>query len=341
MSLFDIFIAMSISTNPYDFMKKNLLILFAICFVAFSCQSTNKVPEKIPQSVELITPQQILPTVGDTLFKLPFDLSTYDKMFPLSNKLIEISGLSYNAKSQSFVAVNDEQGHLFLLNDKDMSIEKTIDFGGNGDYEGVEIVGDMAFISKSTGTIYTYDITNDVDGINYKTALSATNDVEGLTKHPNKNGLVLACKGRAYLENTQVMKKVKSFYYFDLNDKVLDETPILSVYDTVLIEKVSQEYADQDLSAAAFKKLLSRIKDFSPSGLAYHPIDQNLYIISSVGKTMIVVSPNGEVIRTLFLDDNIHTQPEGICFDKIGNLFISNEGKGLVAKIYKYNYKAH
>ena len=104
---------MLISTNPCDSMKNNLLILFAICFVAYSCQSTNKVPEKLTHPVESIVVQEVSPSVSDTLFLLPFDLSTYDEMFPLSNKLIEISGLSYNEKSQSFVAVNDEEGYLF------------------------------------------------------------------------------------------------------------------------------------------------------------------------------------------------------------------------------------
>jgi len=38
------------------------------------------------------------------------------------------------------------------------------------------------------------------------------------------------------------------------------------------------------------------------------------------------------------MDKVIHRQPEGMFFDKNGNLFISNEGKGGIPKIYMFKY---
>ena len=53
---------------------------------------------------------------------------------------------------------------------------------------------------------------------------------------------------------------------------------------------------------------------------------------------MVVLDPSGSPKNVVMLDKDIHRQPEGLCFDKKGNMYISNEGRGLVAKIYQYKY---
>jgi hypothetical protein len=55
-----------------------------------------------------------------------------------------------------------------------------------------------------------------------------------------------------------------------------------------------------------------------------------------VGKTLVILDPEAQVIHIEFLNSNIHAQPEGLAFNKKHSLFISNEGKGLVAKILEF-----
>ena len=54
---------------------------------------------------------------------------------------------------------------------------------------------------------------------------------------------------------------------------------------------------------------------------------------------MMVLSANGDLIHVEKLKKSIHPQPEGLCFDAVGNMYIANEGKDDSARIYKYNYQ--
>jgi uncharacterized protein YjiK len=75
---------------------------------------------------------------------------------------------------------------------------------------------------------------------------------------------------------------------------------------------------------------------FSPSGIAIHPNTELVYILSSVGKLLVILTPNGSIHHIEKLNKEIHKQPEGICFEKDGTLWISTEGKGGTAKIFEF-----
>ena len=77
---------------------------------------------------------------------------------------------------------------------------------------------------------------------------------------------------------------------------------------------------------------------FSPSAIAIHPFTGDIYITSSVGKLMVVLNAEGQLLYIEKLKKSIHPQPEGLCFDRQGNMYIANEGKDEAAFIYKYNY---
>jgi len=44
----------------------------------------------------------------------------------------------------------------------------------------------------------------------------------------------------------------------------------------------------------------------------------------------------GKIDHIHFLDEKLHTQPEGICFDNQNNLYIADEGQKKKAKIYRF-----
>ena len=62
-------------------------------------------------------------------------------------------------------------------------------------------------------------------------------------------------------------------------------------------------------------------------------------MISSIGKLLLTINRNGKILDIIELDKNIFNQPEGICFSKERNMFISNEGKNGGGNIVKFNLR--
>ena len=65
--------------------------------------------------------------------------------------------------------------------------------------------------------------------------------------------------------------------------------------------------------------------EFKPSAAAINPLTNELYIIASINKLLVVASRNGTVKEVYHLDSKMYKQPEGITFTPWGDLLISNE----------------
>ncbi len=324
-------------------MKNALLFLFILSFLVASCTQTSS-----PDSVQLNSspeketekePEQKVISISDSINNSSYNFEEPVLTMNLPLALLEISGLSYYPDSNQLLAVNDERGWIFFLNASTGETEGRETFSGNGDFEGIEWTGQKISIVKSNGNIHFYDMEKKEAEKAIKTDLRPSNDVEGLGYDADNNQLLLACKGNPNLGKSDKYKKVKNIYSFDLVKNELNPDPFLSVEDDILEDYV-KDFADQnDFSKKKKKKLKGRVNDFSPSGIAIHPKTKDFYMISSQGKLLIIFNKNKELQEVLFLDEKIHRQPEGICFAPNGDLFISNEGKGLGAKIMKYDIK--
>lgn len=265
-----------------------------------------------------------------------YNMEAPSSICKLPPELLEISALTYNLKNGKLLAVNDEKPDVYEIDIQKCQVEKQFDFGKKGDYEGIEIVDKICYILKSSGSINLYDIKGKSTLSIIKTALSELNDVEGLGYNPKQKELILACKGAPQLDGHQKLKDAKAFYAFDLTKMELIESPKFLITDEELISFV-QNKITIDLSKKKKEKLLKRVASFSPSAIAKHPYDETFFILSSVGKLLFVVDNNGILQDVQFLDEDIFIQPEGICFSPEGTLYISNEGKSLVANILTFN----
>jgi uncharacterized protein YjiK len=77
-------------------------------------------------------------------------------------------------------------------------------------------------------------------------------------------------------------------------------------------------------------------KPFKPSGVAVHPKSGFIFIIGTVGKMLVVLNPEGDLVHLVPLDPELFLQPEGICFSPRGDLYISSEGRGKSGYILKF-----
>lgn len=267
----------------------------------------------------------------------PYQFDVPDQVYKLDKELEEISGLSISADGNYLLAVQDEDGILYFLDKNNGNILQKKEFWKDGDYEGVEAVGNDVFAIKSTGTVYWIKNADqealETEKFNYD--LNKDNDVEGLGYDRQNQLLLLACK--AHPDKRQ---DARGIYGFDLKDKRLLQDPIymltLGAVHKYLgnnppitrLEKVKEFFDEDEL-------------DFSPSAMAVHPISGDLYLLSSKGKMIVVMNRQNEVVYIQKLQKEEHPQPEGLCFDQKGNMYISNEGKGDKGTILVYKYAAN
>ncbi|MCR9286444.1 MAG: SdiA-regulated domain-containing protein [Bacteroidetes bacterium] len=302
-----------------------------------SAPSIESVPNEADttQSTAVSKPEKVKTNIPKPSFRLPYDLKKPNKTLKLAGKLAEISGLSMTSNGQFLLGHNDEQGKVFFINKETGKIEDELKFHKSGDYEGIEMIGDDIYVTKNNGTIYEIKNAHEKDPKTkeYKTNLSAANDIEGLGFDAKNNRLLLACKAKA--GDGKAFKKKRAIYGFDLASKKLIKEPVFLINRDAIknfVQKNSDRY-EKFLEAFVPEQAASA---FSPSGIAIHPNTELVYILSSVGKLLVILTPNGSIHHIEKLNKEIHKQPEGICFEKDGTLWISTEGKGGTAKIFEF-----
>jgi len=264
----------------------------------------------------------------NTIYEFSYQLDDPDTIWGLPKKLVEISGLSF-IDNHRLACVQDEKGKIYIFNTKSGKIEKIIDFHKDGDYEGITIVKNNAWVLKSNGNLYR--VKNFLKGKQaktkkYSTPLSSKNNAEGLTYDPIVKQLLIACKGHPFIDDREG-KRYKAVYSFDLNTKQLDLKPFFLVeLDTIKYYKDYNVIAQLGLDILAHLNTYKGDISFQPSGIAIHPISGNIFILASVGNLLAVYSRSGELLAMIELKPKYFFKPEGICFSPEGTLYISNEG---------------
>ena len=271
-----------------------------------------------------------------------YDLGTPVARYKLPAYLEEISGLSYYGNGK-IACVQDEKAHIYIWNlEKEKIIEK-YDFGKDGDYEDIAVVGKTAYILRNNGHIYRIKDFKKKDRKvkTYKTELKEKNDCEGMAFDPGANALLIACKGSPSIEKGNSYEGYKAIYQFDLEEEELVTRPHFLI-DLDRLDSYMDRNVFNRLSVKVAKslRLIESETSFKPSGIAIHPLDDEIYIISSVGKLLIILNREGKVQDVRELDPKTFRQPEGICFSPTGDMFISNEGQGGKGYILKFDINA-
>ena len=238
------------------------------------------------------------------------DLSRMELLARLPDGLAEISGLTI--QGDELLAVEDEDGEVFRLGLADGALRTHAKFWKDGDYEGIEVVGDDVWVVKSTGTLYRIQRQGTAEQLveKYNTWLTGENDVEGLGYDAANHRLLLACKDDARDDGRP--KEDRYVFAFDLATRVLAEEAVYVI----------------DRGEA--------LEDFAPSSLAVDPTDGKLYLTSSVEDLLLVLEADGSLAGVYELDDKLLPQAEGLAIGPDGTLYISTEARdGEPARIYK------
>lgn len=263
-------------------------------------------------------------------FDAPYIFSQADEAFYLARSLTEISGLCYSPRSKSIQAINDEQGIIFYISIEDGEIFDRIDFGKSNDYEGITYHDGHYYIVESNGNIKVVSEASGKKVNEYKGILSRDQDIEGLCYSKVNNCILMAAKG-----DSRVNKNTKAIFKMNPSNGNIDYYP----FSAINLAHSIKNLKPRNIEEATYQEdiLYSRIKLFAPSGIAEHPVSGDLYILSSKGRLLVILGSDKLIKSVIFLNPFDHEQPEGICFDPKGNLYLSNEGKKKKPVLFKYS----
>jgi uncharacterized protein YjiK len=274
-------------------------------------------------------------------YPMPYRLDKPDRRVVLSEALKELSGLAMSSKPKEIMAIQDELGRVYMLDKKTFQIVDTIDFAGDGDFEDLTLVNDTIYVIKSSGVLYriSHGSGSAYRTEKFKTGLSRNYDLEGLAYDQANKRLLVACKSLpAHLSTEE-----KHVYAIPTSTMVLDTAPLIR-----MVKSDWLHFLENQANRADLDKLISLLQQpdkqggfrFSPSGIAVHPQSGNYYMLSAVGHLLAVVTPEGAPAGLYRLDKRLLEQPEAICFDLCGTLYIGSEGKQGGAVVVQYRMRS-
>jgi len=240
-----------------------------------------------------------------------YNLDEPDK-FNMPESLFEISGIALNqGNPDTLYAIQDEDGRLYRLG-WDHPKQLNVKFAKKGDYEDVTILKDNVFILKSNGFLFHFPLSEaifeEVDEVREYKKILPKGEYEGMFGDEVSGKIYILCKN---CEQDNSKNSVTGYIFEPDKDS-------------------AQATGKFSINVGQIKAITGKVeRGFRPSGLAKNPLTNDWYIISAVNKLMVVTDSEWKVKEAYPLNGNTFIQPEGIAFDKLGNLYISNEGDDL------------
>ncbi len=238
----------------------------------------------------------------------------------LDRRLLEVSGITWNPEKNYFLAHNDEEGILFIL-DKDLKgIVREYKFAGKGDYEDVALYNNEPYILRSDGVIIKVIIDSAGNSVKGETVakldIGGTNDFESMYADTSRGALVVICKNcKNDDKNT-----VSAFAYYPETGEFPNE-PVYTI-DADDVNELTPH----------------KTSKFQPSAAAIHPILKKLFIVASASKQLVIADLRGNVEGVYELGKKLFPQPEGLTFKNNGDMYISNEGVNAKGTVLKFVY---
>ena len=154
------------------------------------------------------------------------------------------------------------------------------------------------------------------------TPLSGKQDTEGLAYTGKGTQFWISCKEEPLNKRKGQKKGMREVVLLDLSS--MEQMASVWILPKQIAEILNEEK-----------------ESFKPSAMAVHPRDGRLFILSSKKPALTTLGPDLILEEAHMLDPAYFPQPEGLAFDKKGNLYISSEAAEPVrpASIARFNYR--
>lgn len=289
------------------------------------------------------TPKQPAEVLATNTASTPAETVKWQEWL-LPSTLKEISANVFQDDTH-MACIEDNEGIIYIYNLQSKSIDDKIRFAGKGDYEGLAKVQNTWYVLRSDGFLYEVQQGGKDPAVKtYDLPLGSENDTESLCYDSANNRLLVGVKEKDLQEQDK-----KGFYSFDLKTRKMNTNAVFyieSVYnsdDNGGKDKGKDEDKDKEKDKNKGDKGKGKKKkkgdaEIKPSGIAIKPGSNELYILDGPSSRLFIADAKGNITSKIQLDKKTFPQPEGLCFNANGELYISSEaGKNAQGVIVKFN----
>ncbi|MEO6455397.1 MAG: SdiA-regulated domain-containing protein [Ginsengibacter sp.] len=243
------------------------------------------------------------PKLNNAASSKEYDLNN-PTVLNLPAELNEISGILFYAKDTSLFSIVDEDGILYKIYLHRNNKVESWRFDKKRDFEDLALYDSTFYVLVSNGDIE--QLTFNGNAINstkvvFPDSDKKANEFETLY-YDDKKGFVLICK-----QCEEDKKKAVSAFGYNPSTQIF--TPSIL---TINVLPIDEQLGEQKIH-------------LKPSAAAINPVTNELYILCSVNKLLVVTDRDGNFKNVFSLDEKIYKQPEGITFTPNGDMIISNE----------------
>jgi uncharacterized protein YjiK len=219
-------------------------------------------------------------------------------------ELREISGLALTSRG-TVLTHDDNIGRVYEVDPKTGILLKgfSLEGGVRGDFEAISIAGDDVYLLESKGKIFKFKEGADASQVPYTvfdTRLGKECEFESLAYEADSTRFVLVCKKIRGKNEPHELLIYRLPLPLDLSTMSTLRVPIDEVIGS------------------------NKWKGFHPSDINIDPITKNYVMIASREKGLLVMTPDGNVVRSEPLPDD-HRQPEGVAITRDSILIVSDE----------------
>ncbi|HCU12377.1 MAG TPA: hypothetical protein DGB72_09655 [Gemmatimonadetes bacterium] len=292
-----------------------VLLLCAMPGVA-ACRDTPKARAAELQKIAAVRKQELARRIA-TADAAP-EMAVPLAMWIMPPQLREISGLALTSRG-TVLTHDDNSGRVSEIDPKTGILVKAFSLTGNQkeDFEAITIAGNDIYLMASDGKLFRFREGADgqqVQFMMFDTGLGKKCEFESLAYEADSTRLVMVCKR---ILDKQAPKEL-----------VLYRMPLPLNRATFSVIQVPLKQVVGS----------NKWKNFRPSDITIDPFTRNYVIIASHEKGLLVLTPDGDVVRSEPLPGD-HRQPEGVAITRDSILLISDEANMKPAAITLYKWR--
>ena len=295
---------------------RSLVLLAALTPWVAACRDTAQAKAKELQAVEGARKRELARRLGkaDTNPEKPGPLAQW----VMPPELREISGLTLTTRG-TVLTHDDNVARVYEIDPKTGILLKgfSLEGGVRGDFEAITVAGTDVYLLESKGKFYRFKEGADAAQVPYSVydaKLGKECEFESLVYEADSTRLVAVCKK---IRGKDAPHEILIYRFPMPLDRATMSTESVPIEDVIGSNKW---------------------KDFHPSDITIDPITKNYVIISSREKGLLVMTPDGDIVRSGPLPGD-HRQPEGVAITKDSLLLISDEANVRPAAITLYRWR--